>query len=336
MRQILTAFAFVAGLAVIAPVPTMAQVEKPKVTIGYGSMSGGFGSFWVAKEKGYFQEQGLDAELLYTRTTTGLQVLNSGQVDLVGTGCAEFFEATRKGFENRVLASLYEYNLYLIASRKEITDAKMLAGKSVAVNRIGDTGHLSVKWALRKAGVDPDSVTYVQIGSTPERFSALSSGAVAAAVQNGSLKPLVLAQGQNVLIDLQDKTIPYCLGGIATSPDMLKNNPKTVAAMMRAIVKGNAYLRDGPEAETKAIFSKYMKLPTDDKQLVESWTYFAKTVHSQKPVMTLDATKNVIAMLAEAENSWTKEDPARFIDLSLMERLDKEGYLDKVYAEIKK
>nr|WP_281720270.1 ABC transporter substrate-binding protein [Nitrosomonas nitrosa] len=329
--QILTVCQLIGGASVAS-----AQVEKPKIVIGYGSLSGGFGAFWVAKEKGYFAEQGLDVELIYTRTTTGLQVLNSGRVDMVGTGCAEFFEATRRGFENRVIASLFEYNLYLIASRKEITDAKMLIGRTAAVNRLGDTGHLSFRFALRRLGVDPDKVTFVQIGSTPERFSALTSGSVAAAVQNGSLKALVIKNGLNVLIDLQDPNIPSCLGGIAVSADTAKTKPKTVEAALRAIVKGNAYLNAGPHDETKQIFSKYMKLPADDKRLLDSWEYFAITAHSHKPKMTVAAAKNVLSMMAEIDPSWSKEDPARFLDLSYMEKLDKEGYLDAVWTDIKK
>lgn len=318
------------------PSAAAAQVEKSNIVIGYGSLSGGFGAFWVAKEKGYFKERGLEVELVYTRTTTGLQVLNSGRVDMLGTGCAEFFEATRQGFENRVIASLFEYNLYLIASRKEITDPKLLIGKTAAVNRLGDTGHLSFRFALRRLGINPDSVSYVQIGSTPERFSALTSGAVAAAVQNGSLKSLVLKNGLNVLIDLQDPSIPSCLGGIAVSADTIKTKPKTVEAALRAIVKGNAYLHAGPHEETKQIFSKYMKLPADDKRLLDSWEYFAITAHSRRPIMTVASAKNVLGMMAENDPIWLKEDPARFLDLSIMEKIKKEGYLDAVYEEIKK
>jgi NitT/TauT family transport system substrate-binding protein len=332
----LSALMLIVGFGMAPMMAASPAPEKPKVVVGYGSMSGGFGSFWVAKEKGYFKEQGLDADLLYTRTTTGLQVLASGQVDLMGTGCAEFFEANRSGLSNKVIASLFEYNLYLIASRKEITDPKMLIGKSVAVNRIGDTGHLSAKFAFRKAGIDPDKITYVQIGSTPERFSALSSGAVAAAVQNGSVKPLVLEQGQNILIDLQNRDFASCLGGIGASTEFLRKNPRTVEAMIRAIVKGNAYMREGPESEVKAVFSKYMKLPVDDKQIIETYNYWAKTAHARKPIMTLQAAKNVMAMMAEADPKWAAEDPAKYLDLSLMERLDKEGFLDKVYTEVKK
>ena len=231
---------------------------------------------------------------------------------------------------------LTEFNIYLIASRKEITDAKMLIGKPVAVNRIGDTSHLSVRFALRQLGIDPDQVSYVQVGSTPERFSALSSGAVAAVVQAGSLKPLVVKNGFNVLIDLQRPDIPSCLGGIGVAAKMAKEQPKTVEAMLKAILKGNAYLADGPEADTRRIFGKYMKLPPDDSRVVEAWSYFKGEAHFRKPTITDGAVKNVLAMMAEADAKWAKEDPKRFVDQSFMQKLDKDGYLDAVYNEIKK
>jgi NitT/TauT family transport system substrate-binding protein len=335
LRSILLVFAVLYG-AVAGGSAAMAQIEKSKVVLGYGSMSGAFASFWIAEDKGYFKEQGLDAEVTYTSTTTGLQAMIAGQIDALGTGCSEFFEATARGFENKVVANLFEFNLYLIASSKEITDAKMLVGKAVAVNRIGDTSHLSVRFALRQLGIDPDKVSYVQVGSTPERFAALKSGAVAAVVQAGSLKPLVIKEGFNVLIDLQRPDIPSCLGGIGVSAKTAKEQPKTVEAILKGILKGNAYLSDGPDADTQRIFGKYMKLPPDDSRVLEAWQYFKGEAHYKKPAITDGAVKNVLAMMAEADAKWAKEDPKRFVDQSFMQKLDKDGYLDAVYSEIKK
>ena len=325
--------ALVAGSLVIAA-PANAAPEKSKITLGYASMSGGFGSFWIAQEKGYFKEQGLEVELLYTRTTVGLQALASGHIDAMGTGCAEFFEANRKGYSNRVVASLFENNLYMLASAKDITKASMLVGKSIAVNRIGDTGHLSVRFALRKLGVDPDKATYVQVGSTPERFSALANGAVAAAVQVGALKPLVLKNKLNILLDLQNDDYPNCLGGIGLKTETIKNNPKMVDALLRAIVKGNAYLAAGPAEETKKIYSKFMKLPVTSKKMLLGWKFFATDAHARKPKITLKAATGVMDMMSEADPVWKKETPASYLDTSFMDKLDSEGYLEKAYKDI--
>jgi ABC-type nitrate/sulfonate/bicarbonate transport system substrate-binding protein len=44
--------------------------EKLAVHIGYASQSGAFAQLWIAAQKGYFQAEGLNAEILFTRTVT--------------------------------------------------------------------------------------------------------------------------------------------------------------------------------------------------------------------------------------------------------------------------
>jgi ABC-type nitrate/sulfonate/bicarbonate transport system substrate-binding protein len=335
VRPFISACTMVALIAACIAVQPSAEAQTTKtVKLGYATTSGGFGAFWLAKEKGFFKEEGLNAELLFVRTTVGLQALATGDIDAMGTGCAEFFEANRKGFANRVVANLWETNLYMLVAAKGVTDPKMLVGKTIAVNRIGDTGHMSVRYALRRLGVDPDKITYVQVGSTPERFSALVKGVVAGAVQVGSLKSLAIKNDLPILLDLQTKEYPSCLGGIGFRADTLKENPAQVTAMLRAIARGNIFLALGPAEETKQIFSKYMKLPPDNEQLVLGWSYFSKDAFSLRPKITIAQVRGVMDMLAESDPSWKNEEPSRYIDQSFMDGLDKSGYLDRIYNEL--
>ena len=74
-----------------------AKPEKPTVHIGYASQSGAFAQLWIAAQKGYFNAEGLNAEILFTRTVTGVQAMVSGELDFVATGCPELFRAKRQG-----------------------------------------------------------------------------------------------------------------------------------------------------------------------------------------------------------------------------------------------
>ena len=313
-----------------------AAPEKSKVTIGFSSLAGAYAAFWAAKDRGYFKKEGLDVKLLYTRTTVGLQALTSGNIDMLGAGCAEFFEATRKGYENRVVANLLGTNIYVLAGRADIKDAKDFVGKAVAINRMGDTGYMSVRFALRQLGVDPNSVTYLQVGSTPERFSALSRGSVQGAVLAGALRPLIAKNKFNVVVDLQKMKYPSCLSGVGVRKDWVKTHPKTIEALLRAVVRGNAFISAGPEKEVKKIFAKYMKLKTTDKKLLLLWKFFGHSAHEHKPVITTAQASGVLSMLAEIDASWSKEKPARFLDQSFMKKLDESNYLESVYADVKK
>lgn len=311
-----------------------ATPEKPNLKVGYASMSGAFGALWIAEAKGYFQDEGLKVELLYTQTTLGLQALSAGHMDVMATGCAEFFEANRKGYENRIIANFLEGNLYTLVSAKSVTKAEQLIGKAVAVNSLGDTSYLSVRYALRRAGVDPAQVTYIEMGSTPERFSALSRGSVAGAVQAVSLRPLILKQGLNLLIDLHDLKIPSCLGAVGLKADTIKKFPRTVEAVTRALVKANAYFSAGPAEDTKQIFAKYMRLPVDNENLLMGWSFFSKEGHSRAPKMTAVAARTVMDMMAEHDATWKAVKAEDYIDLSFMSALEASGYLDKVYKDI--
>jgi ABC-type nitrate/sulfonate/bicarbonate transport system substrate-binding protein len=99
-----------------------------------------------------------------------------------------------------VIGDVAPINVYLIAARKEITDPKQLVGKKIGINQFRDTSHVSARFALRHAGVDPDTAAYIQIGSTPEHFSALRAGSIDAAVQAALFKPIIEKLGLNNLI----------------------------------------------------------------------------------------------------------------------------------------
>jgi ABC-type nitrate/sulfonate/bicarbonate transport system substrate-binding protein len=310
-----------------------AKPEKPTVKIGYASQSGAFAQMWIAAQKGYFAAEGLNAEIIFSRSVTGVQALIAGELDFVGTGCPEFFQAKRSGFDLKVVADVAPVNVYLIASRKEITNPKQLVGKKIGINQFRDTSHVSARFALRHVGIDPDTVTFIQVGSTPERFVALRTGAVDAAVQAALVKPVLAQQGLNNLISLYDMKIPYCSGGIAATSETLKKFPRLAEATIRAVVRGQAFLGKGPEDQTKAIMSRYMKLPPTDARLAASYGFFAKDAYFAVPKVTLESTRTTLDMLAETDPSWKKERAENYVDTSIMSRLEAEGFTDAVHRE---
>lgn len=323
-------------LAVCLGNPSLAaqsKPEKPTVRIGYASQSGVFAQLWIAAQKGYFNAEGLNSEILFTRTVTGVQAMIAGELDFVATGCPELFRAKRQGFDLRVVGDFAPVNVYLIASRKEITNPKQLVNKKVGVNQFLDTSHVSARFALRHVGVDPDTVTFIQVGSTPERFAALRAGTVDAAVQAALFKPVLAQQGLNNLISLYDMKIPYCSGGFAAGTDTLKKYPRLTEATLRAVVRGHAFLSKGPEDQSKTIMSRYMRLPVSDSRLLASYGFFAKDAYFGTPRITYEAARTTLDMMGETDPSWKKEKAENFIDTSIMARLETDGFVDAVYKE---
>jgi NitT/TauT family transport system substrate-binding protein len=311
------------------------QPEKAKVRAAYAGSSGAFVALWATVEKGYFKEFGLSVEPIFTRTVSGVQAIVSGDVQFIYSACSQIMTARKAGADLTILAAMVPYNLYLIVSRPEIKDLKQLAGKRLAIAQFGDTTHLSARFALQQGGLDPDSVTYLQVGGTPERLAALQSGSVDAALQSAQSLEIVKSLGMNVLVNLFEKRLPYCGSGIGVSRAFIQTNPRTVEAFMRGFVKGNAFAREGNPVEVKSIMSKYMRIDANDRRLIEAYNFYPRLVNVKHPAIPHEGLAFIIDELSYRDKTWREWKPEQFYDSSIVDRLKNEGFLDEVYKQIR-
>lgn len=316
------------------PAPRL-NPEKNTVRAAYVSSAGIYVALWAAVEKGYFKEYGLTVEPVYTRTVSGIQALISGGVQFIHSACPQIMTARKAGGDILLLGATLPYNLYIVASRADITDPKQLVGKRVAINQLGDTTHLSVRFALEKAGVNPDRVTYVQVGGTPERLVALESGSVDAALQSAQSLDVIKRLRMNVLVNLFEKQLPYCGAGMGASEAFMKANPQTTEAFVRGMVKGNAYTREGDPDQVKSIMAKYMKTDPKDKKLIEAYDFYAKHAISKSPAIPVQGLAFIIDELSFRDRSWKGWKPEQFYDATIIDKLKKEGFLEQAYKQIR-
>ncbi len=316
-------------------VPQTIAPEKKSVRAAYVTTSGAMVELWTAVEKRYFEEYGLTVEPVLTRTVSGIQALISGDVQFAYSACAQIMTARKAGADIVILASMIPYNLYTIAARHDIKEPKQLTGKRVAISQLGDTTHLSARFALQQAGINPDAVTYVQVGGTPARLAALESGAVDSAILSGEGLGVVKNLGMNVLINLFEKRLPYCNSGIGVSRAFMNANPQTVEAFMRGVVRGNAFAREGNADQVKAIMAKYLKTAVNDKKLIDAYNFYPKQVKAKHPTIPQEGLAFIINEMAFRDKSWRDWKPEQFYDSTIVDKLTKEGFLDQVYVQLR-
>jgi ABC-type nitrate/sulfonate/bicarbonate transport system substrate-binding protein len=312
----------------------MLNPEKKSLRVAYVSAAGAYVGLWVAVEKGYFADYGLRVEPIFTRTISGMQALIAGNVEFINCACPQLMSATKAGSGVTMLAAFVPFNLYMIASQPNIKDPKQLVGKRVAINQIGDTTHLTVRFALEEVGVDPDKVTYVQIGGTPARLAALKSKSVEGALQSAQSMPAIRRLGMNVLINLLERKLPYCGTAIGALRPFIKENPQTTEAFMRGIVKGNAFAHEGNPSDVKQIMAKYMKSDAKDQNVIDAYNFYPKTALQKHPDLPIKGLTFIINESSISDPSWKKWKPEQFFDSTILDRLRKEGFLEKVYSQI--
>jgi len=162
--------------------PTAAGAQQPalKMTL-FGQPSVNNDSIWMAIEKGFYQQEGLDITYrLFPSGTTAFQAFQTGQGDVVMTGdlpSVQYF--FRANGDYRTIAVIErDAKGYVAVAQKSITRPQDLAGKTIAT-RVGSTGSWFISEYLSKNGVDASKVAVKNL-DTQVLPAALCGGDIAA------------------------------------------------------------------------------------------------------------------------------------------------------------
>lgn len=236
-----------------------AAVEN--IRVSYATLSAAYMDHICAMDKGYFREEGLNIEVIRAPGGVATSGLLSGQFHFSSSASSAVSAAVRGGPVKIVYTNLSRPSYTLVSIKPEITSARELIGKKIAINSFGDTGHLSTILYLKKMGVDPTSVLFIAVGRNEVRFPALRTGAIDAA----PLVPRDLAvlkdQKHFVLADL-GKEIQLVWNGVAVASKLLAENSQLVERFLRGLAKGREFARRYRD-ETVALISKRDPSPVD-------------------------------------------------------------------------
>ena len=122
------------------------------VKVAYTSLAGSLLPLWLATDRGYFKERGIEVEPIYLRTITAVQALITGDVRFIYSGCAQIMSARKSNADVRIIGNSWPYNPYMLVARPEITEPKQLEGKRVAINLVRDIFHVSARLAVQETG----------------------------------------------------------------------------------------------------------------------------------------------------------------------------------------
>ena len=213
--------------ACIGGAPTQAQQAPLKMTL-FGQPSVNNDAIWMAFEKGFYQEEGLDVTYrLFPSGTTAFQTFQTGQGDIVMTGdlpSVQYFFRV-KGDYRTIAAIERDAKGYVAVARKDITKPQDLVGKTIAT-RVGSTGSWFISEYLTKNGVDPTKVTVKNL-DTQVLPAALCGGDIAAFFiwQPIGSRTLEICAGQGALPVRRHRLHPG-LPGRRRAPGMARHRRK--------------------------------------------------------------------------------------------------------------
>jgi NitT/TauT family transport system substrate-binding protein len=282
---------------------------------------------WAAKEGRFFEKYGIkNLEVIqFSGGQPVTRALIGGDIQISTTGGAAVVNARLKGADTIIIArtvGVFPYTLYVA---KDIRNPAELEGKKLAVSTVGGSGYVAMQYALRKLGLDPDKdVAMLQVGDFGTRLASLASGTV----QGTLLLPPFTLRAQELglrpLYDLVGSGIQYPINQITTRQSFIKSQRETVKNFLKGLVAGLARFRTDREFGIKVLGQNLRE--TDPKILQETYDFWLKVFPRVPNPGPEDATVFLEFMQVKEQRDWKD-----FVDTSLMDELEREGFLSGVY-----
>ena len=215
--------------------------QARKVSVGIPVVDVSQSALYVARDRGYYQKEGLEVELVLMRGGVANQALITGNVDFTTVPTAAL-QAGLQGAPVKVLLSTFHKPMFWLYSRQAIRTAKDLSGKKVAVSSLGAAGDSALREWLKKNGMDENrEVAILAIGTTATRLGSLATGVVDAAMMTFPHNITAAEQGFRELVSFIASDIIQLQGAIVTRDALLQSDPSLVEKFLRATIRGLIY-----------------------------------------------------------------------------------------------
>lgn len=267
MKKLIIALLLLSLLAACAPqaAPTQALVPV-SLPVGY-IPNVQFAPLYVAIENGYFREEGLDVTVDYSMENDNLALIGAGRLDFAIVSGEQVLLARAQGLPVVYTAAWYQqYPVGIVAkSEQGIQTPADLKGKKIAVPVLAGASYIGLRALLSAGGLQESDVELDVVGFTQAEMVATDHDD--AAVIYVANEPVQLeARGYTVDVLRVSDYLPMVANGLATSEQMLRDNPERVQKMIRALLRGIQAAAADPDAAFE-ISKKYVdNLATGDPE----------------------------------------------------------------------
>ncbi len=253
---------------------TQAPLTKIRLPMGY-IPNVQYAPFYVAAEKGFFREAGLEVEFDYSFETDGVALVGANELQFSLVSGEQVLLARAQGLPVvYVMSWWYDYPVGVVSLKdKGILIPQDLAGHSIGLPGLFGASYIGLRAMLNAGGLQESEVNLVSIGFN--QVEALVAGQVDSVVIYANNEPYQLEKlGYEVdLIRVADY-VKLTSNGLMTNETTISQNPDLVKRMVDAVLKGVAYSLDNPE-ETFEICKKYIENLDPEQEPVQTQVLLA-------------------------------------------------------------
>ena len=298
---------------------TKLRVSVPTKTLGYGP-------YWVAAKLGFFSRQGLDVDVVVIRgADVNVQALAGGSIDIAGGSLDAPIAAVERGLDLVIIGGVINGLTQSIMGGKNFKSYEALRGATVGTISLTSGVGLALRWVLKAKGLEyPRDYKLLVIGGSPQTFTALTTGQIAAAALSLPLNYAAEELGFNEIGKFIDVIPNYQLAGPSMRRSWAEKNRPLMIRFMKAMALTMRWLHQNTEAAVD-FMAKEMKLKREHAR--RGWEFY-----TQNRIWQPESDVNVEGLKTTIQIFWEASQPKTPLP-SLSKYLD-QSYLKEAFREL--
>lgn len=287
---------------------------------------------WIAQEAGLFRKYDLDFQLVYISSAPIVTAaLLGGDAQVAVSGGEAIVRAHAQGATDLVFVGSAKNTLtHSILGKPEIKRPEDLRGKKLGLSRLGSNSHYFIIQALRKSGVEPSEVNFIQTGGQVENLAALLSGNVDAATMTGpSGGTRAVAQGFRYVVYGPDLNIPFAAATLITKRSFLNARAPAIEKFVRATAEAMKIMFLDKELTYK-VLAKQLRI--NDRKLLDAAYDEEIKVLERRLEFKNEAFQAIIDETGKVDARAKKIKPQDLVDRRFLDGLNTSGFFDKLWA----
>ncbi len=271
--------------------------------------------FWVAREQGFFREEGIDAEIILFRASLAVPAMIGGSIDF-GTATGTALSAAVNGADVRIVMAMSERPSFDLFVQPGITSIQQLRGKKIGYGGVGGLTEIIIRQILSANQISLDQVTFLTLGGGDVSFTSLRAGVVDAVMLQIPATFLAQDEGFRKIAAGADY-YRAVQGGLTATKNFLAEKPEVVTKVIRATLRALRLLKNDKKYAIETLTKKnYVDLGKERERFAERAYDAATQGYSLTGVVDEKLQREMIAVAAQRVKSQPQLAPERIFDFS--------------------
>jgi NitT/TauT family transport system substrate-binding protein len=273
----------------------------------------------IARDRGFFREEGLNVEFIFMKAIQTVQAMLAGGVDF-GTATGTAISAAVNGADVRVVFALTDKPSFDMIAQSNITSIQQMRGKKLGISAPGSLTEILARQILLVNKIPLDQVTMLPLGTSDVTYVALKAGTIDATMLQVPQNLIAQEEGYRKIASGAD-VYRAVQGGLTTTKTVISERPEVVTRVIRATQKALRLIRNDKKFTVDFIKGPFLDLGKDRDKYADRVYETAVHFYLQSGVVEETLQRDMIATAAQRVKPKDPVAPERVFDLSFARKV---------------